>query len=184
MTTPVFPDSPLATARLTLRPFAAGDAAEVAAMLSDPACARWLPLEQPYTLAAARSWCESVSPELRARGTGVHWAAVETASARFVGSFGFNGVDWQARSADIAYAVHPAMRGRGLAQEAVARIVDWLLREQGFTRCQLRAAAGNRSSQKVAAAAGFTPEGVCRKAGFTHGGLVDLIVYSRLSDDL
>lgn len=179
----VFPESVLTSERLTLRRFQSQDASGVAAAMSDELSARWLTPDQPYTLQDATAWCVSIAPGIREQGAGIHWAAIEKESSQFVGLFGFNAVDWKARSAEVAYAVHPAMRGRGFATEAVVKLTDWLLQDQGFTRCQLRVAAGNRGSQKVAIAAGFTPEGILRQAGFTHHGNVDLVAYSRLADD-
>ena len=63
-------------------------------------------------------------------------------------------------------------------------LAQWVLREQGLERVELRAAPGNIGSQRAAERAGFTREGVLRNAGHVHEGRVDLIVYSLVRADL
>ncbi len=53
----------------------------------------------------------------------------------------------------------------------------------GLGRVEVRAAVGNRPSQRVAEKAGFTRDGLLRRAGRTHDGPVDVVVYSRTVDD-
>lgn len=54
---------------------------------------------------------------------------------------------------------------------------------QGFARVEVRAAVGDVGSQRVAQKAGFRRQGVLRRAGYTHGGPVDLVVLSRIAED-
>jgi len=71
-----------------------------------------------------------------------------------------------------------------MAAEAVVAIARWLLMEQRFERLVLRAATGNRASQRVAEKAGLTREGIARNAGFTTAGRVDLVVFSLVAPEL
>jgi len=54
---------------------------------------------------------------------------------------------------------------------------------QGFARVEVRTVVGNVGSQRVAQKAGFRRQGVLRRAGYTHGGSVDLVVLSRIAED-
>ena len=54
---------------------------------------------------------------------------------------------------------------------------------QGFARVEVRTVVGNVGSQRVAEKAGFRREGALRRAGYTHGGPVDLVVLSRIAED-
>jgi RimJ/RimL family protein N-acetyltransferase len=92
--------------------------------------------------------------------------------------------DWRARTTEIGYWVAPWGRNLGLATEATAAIARWVLVDCGFERLELRAATGNIASQRVAEKAGFVREGVARNAGITHGGRVDLVVFSLTRADL
>lgn len=60
---------------------------------------------------------------------------------------------------------------------------QWVLHQQGFSRVEVRVAIENYSSQRVAEKAGYVQEGIARQAGRVHSGRVDLIIYSRVSDD-
>ena len=44
---------------------------------------------------------------------------------------------------------------------------------------ELKAATGNRASQRTALKAGLQREGIMRNAGFIHTGRVDLVLFSR-----
>jgi RimJ/RimL family protein N-acetyltransferase len=67
---------------------------------------------------------------------------------------------------------------------ALTVLSRWVLETQGFIRVEVRVAAENTASARVATGAAFTREGVLRQAGHTHAGPVDLIVYSLLRSDL
>ncbi|WP_079101951.1 GNAT family N-acetyltransferase [Carbonactinospora thermoautotrophica] len=179
-----FPEARLETARLVLRPLEEGDAPALRETLADADSAAWLTAPQPYTLELARDWVTAAAHELRQSGDGVHWAMVDRASGAFVGTVGLRRTDWTDRRTEVSYAVHPAARGHGYAAEAVRAVGGWVLREQGFVRLELRAATGNRASQRVAEKAGFTREGVLRQAGYTHQGQQDYVIFSLIRSDL
>lgn len=179
-----FPEVTLQTARLTLRPYRAEDAPDVALACRDELTQRWLPLPNPYTDADALAWCTEISARFRTSGEGIEWAAVRRSDDRLIGSFGLKRTDWRARSSEIGYWVAPWARGEGLAVEAVQAIARWLLKEQAFERMVLRAARDNAASLRVAEKAGFMREGIARNAGFTNSGRVDLVVFSMVATDL
>ncbi|MDA8372527.1 MAG: GNAT family N-acetyltransferase [Nocardiopsaceae bacterium] len=181
------PAAALATERLTLRTFTEGDIEDVYTGITDPDTQRWLPLPRPgapYTRADAREWCLVLAPESRASGDGQHWAVVETETAMFVGSFGLTRTMWKAHSTEIGYWVAPWARGRGFATEAVIAISRWALTSLGFQRVELKAAAGNTASRRVAEKSGFGYEGTERNAMPLHRGRTDLAVYSLIPSDL
>lgn len=159
--THTFPVASIETPRFLLRPYRGEDAPDV-----------------------ALAWCTEMALAYRACGEGIEWAAIRRADDRLIGSFGLKRTDWRARSSEIGYWVAPWAHGQGLAVEAVVAIGRWLLVEQRFERLVLRAATGNRASQRVAEKAGLTREGVARNAGFTNEGRVDLVVFSLVAGEL
>jgi RimJ/RimL family protein N-acetyltransferase len=118
----------LRTPRLVLRAFVAGDMAAYAAMLGDPAVARFLGTGQPRD--AAESW------EAAARGLG-QWAmrgfglfAVEH-EGTLVGHAGILAPPaWP--HPELAYAIAPAAQGRGFATEAAAAVRAWAAQALGM----------------------------------------------------
>lgn len=149
---------------------------------SDPTTQQWLPLPNPYRESDARGFVEEFAPQQLASGDGIV-RAIEV-DATLAGMIDLKHTDWSARTTEIGYWVAPTHRGRGLAGRASALLADWVLREQGMARVEIRAAVGNIGSSRAAKAAGFAYEGCLRSAGFTHAGRVDLEVYGRITADL
>jgi len=81
-------------------------------------------------------------------------------------------------------AVHPAFRGRHVADEAARMLQEHLLGELGCHRLQLEVYEFNERAQAHAERAGFTREGVRRKAYWRHGEWVDGVLYGLVAEDL
>jgi RimJ/RimL family protein N-acetyltransferase len=81
-------------------------------------------------------------------------------------------------------AIHPAHRGRRLADEAARLLQRHLVHELGFHRLQLEVYGFNERAQRHAERSGFVREGVKRKAYLRDGEWVDGILYGLIEDDL
>jgi RimJ/RimL family protein N-acetyltransferase len=143
--------------RLTLRPWAAADAATVFAIMQDPGMHEFLALPDPYTHEVAVRFVTELGDEGRREGTGIGSAVVETATGRLVGSAALRLTGEQ----DIGYWIAPDARGNGYAAEATRILVDWAL-AHGLRRVQLLCDVRNLASVRTALAAGFRYEGVVR----------------------
>ncbi|MFC4867850.1 GNAT family N-acetyltransferase [Streptomonospora arabica] len=184
---PLMPSVVLRTERLVLRAHTGDDIDAVLRGAGDPGVQRWLPMPRPgkaYTRADAEDWCLVSAPHARVSGDGQQWAAVEAETGAYAGSVGLTRTMWRASSTEVGYWMGPWARGRGLATEAVVALSRWALLDQRFERVELKAAAGNTASRRVAAKAGFTYEGTERNAMPLHEGRADLAVYSLIPADL
>ena len=179
---PTLPDECIAGHGLVLRALDERDIEAVAEACNDAETVRWLPLPRPYGRPEARWFIDIFAPTTRASGVGIV-RAVER-EGRLVGCVDVKRVDWAARTAEVGYWVAPWGRGSGAATSATRTVSEWMLRDRGFERVELRAATGNLASQRVAEKAGFVREGVARNAGHIHDGRVDLVVYSLTRADL
>lgn len=65
----------------------------------------------------------------------------------------------EGKMAELSYRVDEAFRGRGLATEALKRVSEWLLREEGFAVLFCNCYADNAASARVMEKAGFTDTG-------------------------
>jgi RimJ/RimL family protein N-acetyltransferase len=81
-------------------------------------------------------------------------------------------------------AVHPDFRGRGVADEAARAFQRHLLDELGFHRLQLEVYGFNERGMAHAERAGFTREGVRRKAYWRNGEWVDGVLFGLVAEDL
>ncbi|HEX5569432.1 MAG TPA: GNAT family N-acetyltransferase [Streptomyces sp.] len=188
-----FPETTISTERLVLRPFEAADVPAFAEMMNDELVTTWTSVPVPYTEDDAREWITRLAPEERTAGRGIVLAVAEFLTQRLVGTVHLRNTDWRVRSAEAAYVIAPWARGEGYAAEAVLAVTQWLFRDQGFERLEIRTPADNTASQQVAQKAGGVNEGVLRNAWIararTEDGAwtatrTDLIVWSILPEDL
>ena len=101
------------------------------------------------------------------------------------GMLGFHVVNERSRIARLErLAVHPAFRGRRLADEA-ARLFQRLLLEQlGYHRLELEIYASNERACAHADRVGFVREGRKRQAYRKDGEWVDTVLYALIPEDL
>lgn len=81
-------------------------------------------------------------------------------------------------------AIHPAFRGRRLADEAARLLQRHLIFDVGFHRLELEIYGFNERAQRHAERAGFVLEGVRRKAYWRHDEWVDGVLYGLVREDL
>lgn len=173
-----------------LRPHHPDDSYRIVQAAADPLTQYWLPaLPAPYTGADAAAHLEEIR-EHQASGHAVYWAVADRRNSRLCGEIGLFGLTSTSRSAELGYWAHPDARGHGLTTRAVrlAARHGLLSREaggMGMIRLVIRAAEGNRASQRVALGAGFHPAGRDRHAEqLRDGKLVDLVRFDLIESDL
>jgi len=81
-------------------------------------------------------------------------------------------------------AVHPAFRGRGVADEAARLLQRYLLFELGYHRLELACYGFNDRAIRHSERVGFVREGVKRKAYLRHGEWQDAVLFALLREDL
>ena len=147
------------TARLTLRPHTLRDVDDVLRMRSDPEVTRFLGGVMNREDVRARVlrniglWA--------ATGLG-YWVARESATAAFVGEFGF--ADYHRDSSpsfagtpEVGWITAAPAQRRGFATEAVAAILAWGDRQPDFHRTVCMIARDNRPSLRIAGMFGYRP---------------------------
>ncbi|MFD8984895.1 GNAT family N-acetyltransferase [Streptomyces sp. NPDC059564] len=191
--TTTFPDVTISTDRLVLRAFEEEDVTALAEMMNDEHVTAWTSVPHPYTHADAHDWALRQSHAERTEGRGIVFAVTEFLTQRLVGIVHLQNTDWRTRTTEVGYVTAPWARGEGYASESVLAIAQWLFRDQGFERLELRTAADNTASQQVAQKIGCISEGVLRNAwivrtqaadGSWTDTRTDLIVWSLVPEDL
>jgi len=165
---------------LLLTPWADGDAAGVLEMADDVTRTWSSSMRSLRTEEDAQVWMRGrVEDPDR-----VDWAIREPGTRSLMGRVGLVRFGASPSSAEIAYAVSPRFRRRGVAREAVAMSFRYGVEKLGLHRVALLHAVGNRASCAVAASTGFGYEGVQREA-FDHGDgvLHDAHLHARLATD-
>jgi RimJ/RimL family protein N-acetyltransferase len=101
------------------------------------------------------------------------------------GVMGFEVANRRSRIANLErLAVHPAFRGRRVADEAARLLRRHLVMELGYHRLQLEIYGFNERALAHAERAGFVREGVKRKAYLRHGEWMDGVLYAVIGEDL
>ncbi|MCW2666977.1 MAG: family N-acetyltransferase [Frankiales bacterium] len=167
--------------RLHLRPWQPEDAEAVLAACTDPDVQRWTTVPSPYTEVDARAWVEQIAPGLWAGGTGAPFAVLDATTGALLASVGLHGID--GGRAELGYWSAPEARGQGVVGEAVGAVSRWAFGALGLQRLSWEAEVGNWPSRAVAERAGFTVEGVRRRAMRHRGELVDCWAGGLLATD-
>lgn len=172
----------LETERLLLRRFRADDAAVLAAYRSDPQVARYQGWEAPFPLAAAESFVAAVAGgDPRAEGWFQYAVELRDGGA-LIGDVGANRHD-AGRQAEIGFTLAPAFQGRGYAAEAVRRVVDHLLRQEGLHRVHASVDARNAASARLLERVGLRREGVLLQSAWWKGEWTDDVIYAVLASE-
>jgi RimJ/RimL family protein N-acetyltransferase len=101
------------------------------------------------------------------------------------GLMGFTVANRRSRIANLgSLAVHPAFRGRRVADEAARLFQQHLIHDLGYHRLQLEVYGFNERAQRHAERAGFVLEGVRRKAYWRDDEWVDGVIYGLVREDL
>ena len=164
-----------------LRPWKTSDAAAVAAAFDDPAIQRWH-VRCADSVDEAREWIVGWQSDW-AGESNLHWALTDRATDSLLGRMSFKGVDLRDATADLAYWMVPAARGRGLCPMAAIALCGWAFETAGFHRIELEHSTANHASCRVAVKAGFREEGVRRGAALHADGWHDMHIHARLADD-
>jgi len=125
----------LQTARTSLRPFGADDAAFIVALVNDPDWLRFIGDRKVTDEASARAWIESrLVAAYRAQGFGL-WALQRRADGELLGMCGLVRRDGLPEI-DLGYALLPRHRGMGYVREAGAACLAYAAEVLG-KRCVL-----------------------------------------------
>jgi [ribosomal protein S5]-alanine N-acetyltransferase len=159
------------TARLLLRPLAAGDLDFVFQHFSDPKVGRYLVDEEPLT-----TWAQAqeivdfyVSPGAR---TYNRWVIVRKLDGQAIGTCGFHRWSKQHNHAEVGYDLTPPAWGQGIMTEAMTAV-----RDHGFARLKLNRIEAlvhpdNAPSIRLLERLGFQKEGLlrqyCRQGDMYH----------------
>jgi len=101
------------------------------------------------------------------------------------GTLRFERANRRSRIADLGgLAVHPDFRGAKIADTAARLFQRHLFDDLGFHRVQMEIYGFNERAMRHAERAGFTREGVRRKAYWRNDDWVDGVLYGMLDDEL
>jgi len=176
------PSWQLADRELWLRAWRSADLPQLVAACQDPAIARWTRVPTPYSETDASAFLLAQGAELAA-GRELHLAVVRAGEDELLGSIGLAALDWGNLTAEIGYWAAAPARGHGITRRAVSLLSAWAFDALGLARLEILVSPDNRSSRRVAEAAGFTREGRLRSYRDLKGKRRDYDIFSLLPGD-
>ena len=176
------PTLPLRTERLVLRLHEPRDADPLRAYYGDPEVVRYVPFapwddESTPEHMARRLTRRGLTSE--ARGLGV----VAELDGRVVGDVALWTTDDAQRLAEIGWAFHPDVAGRGLATEAAAAVLDIAFGPYGLHRVAAHLDPRNVASARLCERLGMRLEAHLRQCWWDDGEWTDSLVYGLLESD-
>lgn len=183
LVTPRF--APLSTERLTLRPFAAEDAAELHRLINDwEVCRTLAAVPFPYSRDLADEWIASSHASL-AEGRAYHLVITgqEGDKEVVVGGVGLR-LDKEARTASLGYWVGRRFWGHGVASEAAGKLARWAMANLNLDRLEATVATDNPGSIAVLRRIGFRHVGEGMQGFLARGGEQKVLRFEATRDDL
>ncbi len=111
------------------------------------------------------------------------WAIVLNDEKKMIGTCGFTSIDFANNCAEVGYVLNPDYWGRGIATEAVMRVIDFGFSELNAHRIEAKYIIGNYASRRVMEKCGMSFEGIRRSSMFIKGAYRDIGVCAIISDE-
>ena len=171
----------LETARLRLRPYRTGDAADIYVVYSDPAVTRywsfpaWTAIAQAHAYLAQRQAMEV--PAVLA------WAIAERDSDRLVGTTTLFSLNGPQRRAEVGYSLARDVQGRGYAAEALRGAIGYAFDALALERIEADVDPRNTASWSLLEKLGFRREGLLRNRWRVDGEVCDSYIYGLLKPE-
>jgi ribosomal-protein-alanine N-acetyltransferase len=176
----------LETARLVLRPVTEADVPAIFVACSNPAVTRYTLFDTHRSTDDTRAFVRDYAGPNYAKGLAdpLVWVLKENPAAGVIGAAG---VHWESethRTMTCGYWLAEPFWGCGLAPEAVAALARFAFETYPINRLQAHVVAEHLRSGRVLEKAGFTFEGVLRKAMVRRGIVEDVRMYAVTRQDL
>lgn len=169
----------LAASPFVLRPYRAGDAAEMSAAVRESmqTVGRWMSWAKPdFSDYDALCWFEHCN---QARATGsAHEFGIFGADGSFLGGCGLNQFSTLNKFCNLGYWIRQSRQREGAATAAVCALRDLAFQRLAQARIEIVVAEGNAASVAVARKAGATYECLARNRLQLHGKPVAAHVFS------
>lgn len=173
------PDEPPVAGAVRLRPFTDGDVEMVIDLSTDPYVPMIGSLPRRCDRQDALAYIDRQHDRLRT-GYGFSFCIADAVTDRALGQAGLWLAGLPGGRATAGYCVAPRERGRGRAADALSALTAFAWSVPGLHRVELYVEPWNRSSIRVAEAAGYEREGLLRQHQEIDGRRVDMLIFAAL----
>ena len=147
----------LETQRLLLRKILISDYQDMYDYSSRPETSRYLLWSPHVSPRYTRKYISYLQGQYRDENF-YDFALIEKESGKMIGTCGFTGFDLENNSAELGYVLHPDHWGKGLAKEAILRVMSFGFAELRLHRMTAKIMTQNAQSRRVAEKCGMRHE--------------------------
>lgn len=168
---------------ILIREYKKSDLESVHDMLSQPSvCTTTCAIPYNCSRSFAAMWLDSIRRSIKKK-TDFEYGIFSMRNGQYIGNIGLIGINYENKSADITYIIHPRFQGRGYATLASKLIIAY-----GFDFLELQRIHGrcmdfNIASKSVMQKCGFVYEGLGRCEMIKENRFVNLEHYSILKSE-
>lgn len=175
----------LTTPRLTLRAMRPADSYDMFEYARRADVTKYLTWQPHPSREYTRDYLDLVGKCYR-NGEFFDWAVVWREGffcEKMIGTCGFTRFDFANNSAELGYVINPEYRGRGIAPEALKRVIEFGFYELSLNRLEAKYIVGNDASRRVMEKVGMRFEGINRGSLLLRGEYRDVGVCSIIASD-
>ena len=168
--------------RVRLRHPCPTDADAVFAIFGDERAMRYWSHEAFETHAEAEAYLRAIDKGFAER-TFCQWAITERGADELIGTVTLTSWDERNRRMELGYMLSPAHWGKGLATEAVRRVLGFGFEQIGLHRVEAELDPRNVASARLLERLGFRYEGLLRERWWVYEEWCDSALYGLLRAD-
>ncbi len=172
----------LTTERLTLRRMMIADTNDMYDYASRQDVTKYLTWMPHNDRSYTRQYLQYLGNRYAA-GMFYDWAVVYEPDCKMVGTCGFTSFNCNSDSAEVGYVLNPEYWGKGIAAEALERVLEFGFETLGLHRIEAKFVEENSRSRRVMEKVGMTFEGILREAMLIKGEYVNIGVCSILHSE-
>ena len=172
----------LKTKRLILRKMLVADTAD----MYDYACRQDVTKYLTWNPHPDRAYTKQYLQYLGSRyavGMFYDWAVIYEPDHKMVGTCGFTSFNCSSDSAEVGYVLNPDYWGKGIAVEALLRVLQFGFEELKLHRIEAKFIEENKPSLRVMEKVGMTFEGIQREAMLIKGAYANVGVCAILASE-
>ena len=147
------------TNRLILRQLSIEDEEEVLILRSDPSVNEFLSRPKTETIEDAREFINNINEGMNQEES-VYWALELKNYNKLIGTICIWNISNKDRTAEVGYELRPQFQGKGLAQEALSKIIEFGFINMKLVALEAHTHVANKRSSKLLEKFHFESKGV------------------------
>jgi ribosomal-protein-alanine N-acetyltransferase len=170
-----FPE--LLTERLLLRQVKPYDEEDLFFLRSDERTMKYIDRPRATSAEEIKPFIEKINTSLLNRD-GITWAIAAQRSFKMIGTIGFWRIAKEHCRAELGYTLHPDFHGKGMMQEALAKVIDYGFHAMKLHSIEANVNPANKASIRLLEKNNFLREAHFRENYYFEGKFLDSVIYS------